>query len=332
MKIIEQKVYLFKELPLSKQQKLIEISKEDELDTLTNEDIIWDLSDAGEKIADAGFLNPDIYFNIQNQPEDGVCFECDLFNFDLLLEDINIPHKKWILNLIEKDYLSPRINKKEGTAGYRHNEYARIFILYPNINIAKYPKIYAASKTIEYIIEQKRYKKCLEAREEIKKTLNYITSEVRVIEQLEALGEYYDIDTLNSVNVAFAKNVPNDIEIIPNSILDNFTFENCTLPEVTEKSTIYDRSQTFSRQINYYLEGVLTKFLNENYHRYILLTNIDANSEEAKAHYINKQVLDNSFMTGPTLNIGTNNGILLSCKDNKDIYLKSITYFIPLYH
>lgn len=335
MKTIEKKIYLFEELPLEKQQELIEQERNKELETLTKEDIIWDLSSAGEKVADAGFLNPDICFSLNDSPGDGAVFDCNLFNFELLLEGLEIPHKKWFIKLIQNPWhFNPEImrNISKGSNRYFH-EYTRKFILYPEINIARFPRVYKISKQIEHYIDKLRYDKCIEAKNEIRDMLNHITSDERVKERLIALEEYYDYDTLQSIDVSSIKEIekPKDVMInLEKPTMINFSFDNCPIFELLETEALnIDKTKTYPRHIHYYLEGVLARFLYANhthclaYHGYSTTPAFLAIGE-----YISKNV----FMTDATLHLGTDDGILLWTDAEQfpdQVYLNSLTYIEP---
>lgn len=100
-KFLITKCLTWDELSQEQRAKIIDKNRDIRLDWLANDEIIWEFSQAGEIIADAGFLNPDIYYVYDHCQGQGACFDCEIFNWELLLEDLDIPHKQFFINYLK---------------------------------------------------------------------------------------------------------------------------------------------------------------------------------------------------------------------------------------
>ena len=54
-----------------------------------------------QNLADKGFLNPTVYYDLSCCQGSGACFVCSEFELNLLLEDLEIKHKTWLINIIK---------------------------------------------------------------------------------------------------------------------------------------------------------------------------------------------------------------------------------------
>lgn len=185
------------ELSPEQKAKIIDKNRDIRLDWLSNEDIIWEFSKAGNLIEEAGFKNPDVYYNYSCSQGDGACFECSEFNWELLLEDLNIPHKQFFIKLIEN---SPVItsNIKRPDCSYANHylhEKCRVF----DIEYVSHHEVLRFDKIICRIvrhIESKRLQLCLGAFSEICKAIDWLQSDACITEELECRDWYYNEETL----------------------------------------------------------------------------------------------------------------------------------------
>lgn len=197
--------YTWEELSQEQKKKVCDNNRDIELDWLTTEDIVWDLSNAGQSIADRGFLNPEVYFNYSNSQGDGACFDCSLFNWDLLLEDLDIPHKSLFIKILKKENaLEPRIKRPAAffTHHYYHESCRRFSLHYAYYKEpTKFPKKYTMIiEQIEKHVESKRREACLKAFDEIRDTINYAQSDEHLEEIFSSQDYYYREDTLQIVD------------------------------------------------------------------------------------------------------------------------------------
>lgn len=200
-KFLITKCLTWNELSPEQRAKIIDKNRDIRLDWLSNEEIIWEFSEAGNKIADAGFLNPDVYYSYSCSQGDGACFDCEIFNWELLLEDLDIPHKQLFIKLIEN---SPAITygilkPMNSYANHYYHEKCRVFFLDWDKMCENDEKHERVNKILEGIlqhIEQKRLAMSQEAFSEICKTIDWLQSDECITEELECRDDYYNEETL----------------------------------------------------------------------------------------------------------------------------------------
>lgn len=191
----------FHELNEEQQKKVLEEHRDIDTDWLTAEDLVWDLSNAGQTIADAGFLDPEVHYQLDGCQGEGACFDCSTFNYDLLLEDLDIPHKSLFVKILTNETSAyGEIVRPEVSFAYHycHENCRRFYIV---INIAyNCPRVEAILEKIRYHIEQKRYFLCLTAKNMIQEAIDYAESDEHVKETLEANEYYFREDNLQIVS------------------------------------------------------------------------------------------------------------------------------------
>lgn len=192
--------YRWDELSIEQKKKICEMNRDIDLDILTTEDIVWDHSNAGQLIADQGFLNPDVHFSYSNSQGDGACFDCDMFNWDLLLEDLDIPHKSLFKKLLNDSYqIITKIHTPNVSYAYHYlHEGCREFIV--DAEAACPEKVWHILLKIEEHVEAKRCSICKEAFNEIRKAIDFIRSDERLMLELASIDCYWRGDTLQSIN------------------------------------------------------------------------------------------------------------------------------------
>lgn len=201
MKQLVIKCYTWDELSEDQKKRICEKNRDIGLDMLTTEDIIWDFSNAGQLIADSGFLNPEVYFNHSYSQGDGACFDCTDFNWDLLLEDLEIPHKSLFKKLLnDSSDLESRIYRPNVPYAH-HYTYARCrqfeIILY---NTHEVPRVNKIIYKIMLHVEQKRFDLCHAAFREIVNAIEATRSDEHLYEFFATMNCYYREDTLQSID------------------------------------------------------------------------------------------------------------------------------------
>ena len=188
-------LYLFEELTEEQQKKVLDNNRDYLLDLLTTEDIIWNFSEVGQMVADAGFLNPEFQYDVNYVQGRGACFDCSEFNWDLLLEDLEIPHKSLFVKILKEssnvDYGIERPNI-DFAYHYSH-ENCRTFYL--NFTYDWPARIYDVMSKIEKHIEQKRHDLCIQVRDKLTDTYEWLQSDDCLKEHLDLDDVYFNPET-----------------------------------------------------------------------------------------------------------------------------------------
>lgn len=195
-KFLITKCLTWNELSPEQRAKIIDKNRDIRIDWLSNEDIVWDFSEAGNKIADAGFLNPDVYYVYDHCQGQGACFDCEIFNWELLLEDLKIPRKQLFIKYLENSpNVAYGIRRPDASFAWRYyHEYCRKFYIEPSHSWSNQAcRIFAK---IEEHIEKKRLAMSQEAFSEICKTIDWLQSDECITEELECQDWYYNEETL----------------------------------------------------------------------------------------------------------------------------------------
>lgn len=187
-------LYLFEELTEEQQKKILDNNRDYCLEGLTSEDIIWNFSEVGQLVADAGFLNPEFEYNVDYVQGRGACFDCSTFNFDLLLADLEIPHKSLLIKIIEEN-CSYSIERPNNSFAYHYShENCRYFELYLNSPF-EHPRLEASLDIISSYIEQKRHDLCIEVRDKLTETYEWLSSDDCIKEHLDLDNVYFNPET-----------------------------------------------------------------------------------------------------------------------------------------
>lgn len=195
-KFLITKCLTWDELSPEQRAKIIDKNRDIRLDYLSINDIIWELSEAGNKIADAGFLNPDVYYDYSHCQGDGACFDCEVFNWELLLEDLDIPHKSFFIKYLEEGTnISYGISRPNAPFAYHycHEHCRRFYIDTQSDWPTRVCKIYYE---IEEHIEAKRLELSQEAFSEICKAIDWLQSDECVAEEFAYNDWYFNEETL----------------------------------------------------------------------------------------------------------------------------------------
>lgn len=163
-----------------------------------NINLDWFDSDDNEyrlqPIIEKGFLNPTIYYDLSCSQGSGACFECTDFNFELLLKDYNIKHKKWIIDILE-NYCDSAINKRHYATFYTHL-HTRYFDIFFN-DTGEHKRLASLINKIDSYIEGIRQKTCNELYENLMAEYEYLTSEEGILETIQANEyEFYEDGTI----------------------------------------------------------------------------------------------------------------------------------------
>lgn len=136
-----------------------------------------------------GFLNPAIYYDLSCSQGSGACFKTKEFDFDLLLKDYNIPHKKWLISILQ-NYCECEIY---GNSRYTH-KYSVNFVIETNFNNNNKRIEKAIIDGIETYIENKRLELSQKLYDDLMNDYDYQSSDEAVIETILANGYYFNED------------------------------------------------------------------------------------------------------------------------------------------
>lgn len=200
-KFLITKCLTWDELSPEQRAKIIDKNRDIRFDLLSAEEIIWEFSEAGNKIADAGFLNPDVYYDYSCSQGQGACFDCEIFNWELLLEDLDIPHKQLFIKLIENSpAVTYGIRRPNASYAYHYmHEKCRVFFLDWDSMFEDDKKFKRANRILSQIrwhIEDKRLAVSREAFSLIGKAINWLRSDACITEELACNDYYYNEETL----------------------------------------------------------------------------------------------------------------------------------------
>lgn len=179
-------LYQFEELTDEQKTKVLDKHRDIEVELMNANDDTYT-----NPIHDAGFLAPDVYCDLSYCQGSGACFDCNEFDFDLLLKSWEHPHKKWIIDII-KAYFRPTIE----TTTYRYShEKSRCFGLFDDL-----PKnckhIEEATFLAQVYIEGLRFELSKKLTEQLYNDLEYLRSDEVVKDFLISNDYYFNGETL----------------------------------------------------------------------------------------------------------------------------------------
>lgn len=181
-------LYQFHELTEEQQAKVIEKYR------YFNDDIfkcyVEDEYSMGE-IWNSGFVKAKPCYSLGYSQGVGACFDCNDFNFDLLLKDWEHPHKKWLIDIIQ-DYCECGIFTNQFGYRYSHANTRdfNICYRYDHKRITK-----TISQIVEYI-ENLRYELSENLTNRLYEQLEYLRSDEQIAESLIANEYYFNSETL----------------------------------------------------------------------------------------------------------------------------------------
>lgn len=140
-----------------------------------------------QNLADKGFLNPTVYYDLSCRQGNGACFVCSEFELNLLLENLEIKHKTWLINII-KNYCEIELKRNNLATFYTHENTVNFNII--TYFQKDYKNIEKAIETIEKHIEKIRLEACKELYKNLTNDYDFLRSDEQVKETLIA-NEYY---------------------------------------------------------------------------------------------------------------------------------------------
>lgn len=145
------------------------------------------------EITESGFNNPTIHYSLGNSQGSGACFDCNDFNFDLLLKDWQHKHKNWILNII-KSYYQGYIKLNQYGYHYSHSK-TRYFGMSECFYNTYYYLEGAVNNAIEHI-ENLRYELSENLTNRLYEQLEWLRSDEQIKDILIANEYYFNGETL----------------------------------------------------------------------------------------------------------------------------------------
>lgn len=187
-------LYQFNELSDDQKQKVIEKYRDfndDIFDSYINDECnILEL-------VENGFKNPTIHYDLSYSQGSGACFDCNDFDFELLLKDWQHKHKKWIINILKNHY-ECEILKNQFGYHYSHSK-TRYFTAYELFYNTYSHVECAANKAIEYI-ENLRYELSESLTDRLYQELEFLRSDEQIADALICNDYYFNGETLEIEN------------------------------------------------------------------------------------------------------------------------------------
>ena len=148
------------------------------------------------EITESGFNNPKIHYSLSYSQGDGACFDCNDFDFDLLLKDWQHKHKNWIINII-KNYCEFGIRKNQFGHYYSHSNTRDFYIdYYSPLDYDLHKRIIQAVAEAEKHIESLRYKLAENLTTRLYDQLEWLQSDEQIKETLISNEYYFNAETL----------------------------------------------------------------------------------------------------------------------------------------
>lgn len=148
------------------------------------------------EIVESGFNNPKIHYSLSYSQGDGACFDCNDFDFDLLLKDWQHKHKNWVINII-KSHCQGYIKLNQYGYHYSHSK-TRYFELSEDGTLHYHycSRINEAIYSAEKYIESLRYELAENLTNRLYDQLEWLQSDEQIEESLIANEYYFNEDTL----------------------------------------------------------------------------------------------------------------------------------------
>lgn len=139
-------------------------------------------------LEEQGFMNPKIRYDLSCCQGSGASFTCNNIDLDVLLKDVEIPHKTAILDIINTYYGL----KVEENSNWRYMHKNTCSITTDTSLMRDLPLIEKAIDKVIDIIEEKRLQACDTLYEQLEKDYEYLESDECVRETLIANEYYFD--------------------------------------------------------------------------------------------------------------------------------------------
>ena len=187
-------LYKFEELTVEQQAEVLDKYRD------FNDDIFESYVDDEcntLEITESGFNNPTIHYSLGYCQGDGACFDCDDFDFDLLLKNWEHKHKNWIINII-KNYCSCEISRNHYATYYYHSK-TRFFEINTYAvegNYTDRKHIIKAIQDADNYIENLRYELAENLTNRLYEQLEWLRSDEQIKESLINNEYYFNGETL----------------------------------------------------------------------------------------------------------------------------------------
>jgi len=183
-------LYQFEEITEEQQAQVIEKYRDINDDTLV---LYADDELCMQEIWESGFIDAKPCYDLIYSQGGGACFNCDEFDFDLLLKDWEHKHKNWIVNIIKEHYQG-YIKENRYANFYSHSK-TRYFELEANFNYL-YLHIERAINSAIAHIENLRYELAESLTNRLYEQLEWFRSDEQIKDTLIANEYYFNGETL----------------------------------------------------------------------------------------------------------------------------------------
>lgn len=186
-------LYKFEELTEEQQEKVLDKYRDFNDDMF--ESYVSDECNTLE-ITENGFNNPIIHYDLGYSQGDGACFDCNEFEYDLLLKDWNHPHKQWVINIIKSE-CETVIHKNQFGYHYSHSKTRNFEIYYGGrLGYDFHSRIIKAIDSAEKHIENLRYELAESLTDRLYQQLEWLQSDEQIAEVLIDNEYYFNGETL----------------------------------------------------------------------------------------------------------------------------------------
>lgn len=183
-------LYQFNELTDEQKEKVLDKYRD------FNDDIIDSYADdeiCMQEIWESGFIDAKPCYDLSYCQGSGACFDCNDFDFDLLLKDWQHKHKKWIINIIKSHYQA-YIKTNHYGCHYCHSK-TRYFGMSEDFYNTYMHVESAVNNAIEYI-ENLRYELSENLTNRLYQELEFLRSDEEIADALIINGYYFNGETL----------------------------------------------------------------------------------------------------------------------------------------
>ena len=186
-------LYQFHELTEEQKAKVLDKYRD------FNDDTLMQYADdelCMQEIWESGFFDAKPCYDLSYSQGSGACFNCDNFDFDLLLKDWQYKHKNWIINII-KQHCQGYIKLNRYGYHYSHSK-TRYFELSEDGTLHYHycSRINKAIYSAEKYIENLRYELAENLTNRLYEQLEWLRSDERIKEILIANEYYFNGETL----------------------------------------------------------------------------------------------------------------------------------------
>lgn len=187
MTVIEKtyKIKTFGEFTEEEQKKILDIHREMDVEGF---DLV-EVNNFQEIVEAMGFLEPEVSYDISGCQGSGTCFDCNKFDFDLLLKDYECKHKKMFIDLLKNGWVELDITRNYFATHYCHSRTRDLRILSTK-ELLCYSHLVETFKDILEYCKNQYQEACYSLHKAILNEYDYLTSD-ETVKDLLITNEYF---------------------------------------------------------------------------------------------------------------------------------------------